>query len=505
LRGSKEKIVAVIGDGSLTGGMCFEALNQAGHILSDLLVVLNHNEMSIAASVGALSNYLNKIMSLPIYNRIRGEIGQFLTKSAMGEKIAPHLRKLEEVIKGIVVPGIFFEELGFRYFGPFDGHNLDVLIPTFKNILEIEGPKIVHVITKKGKGYRFAEEAPERFHSAGPFDISSGEPASEEKTAGEETFTAVFGRKIAEIAGHHSNVAAVTAAMPLGTGLHIFQRHFPERFFDVGIAEAHAAAFAAGLAGKDFKVFVAIYSTFLQRAYDQVMQNIALPQARAVFVIDRAGVVPADGPTHQGIYDIAYLRTLPDCVIMAPKGKEELEQMLDFSLGCAQPCFIRFPKDIAKSFPVNPSLRFREAELVAEGDDLVIIAAGTTCVQALEVRRRLARENLSVGIINPRFLKPFDEECIIKQAERCRAVVTLEDGIIEGGFGQAVLGFLNRKGLLSKIRVLNLGLPTEFVGIGKREELFKQYGLDAESLSRSIKQFLQQPKTYEQAITPQRR
>jgi len=499
LRGTKERIAAVIGDGSLTGGMCFEALNQAGHLGTDILVVLNHNEMSIAASVGALSSYLNKIMSLPIYNRIRGEIVQFLAKSAMGEKIAPHLRKLEEVIKGIVVPGIFFEELGFRYFGPFDGHNLDTLVPALKNILEIKGPKMLHVVTKKGKGWRFAEESPERFHSAPPFDVSTGTFVVKKDAPAEETFTAVFSRKIAEIGERNPAVVTLTAAMPLGTGLHLFQQRFPGRFFDVGIAEAHAAGFAAGLSQRGLKVFVAIYSTFLPRAYDQLMQNISLPQNSVVFVLDRAGIVPDDGPTHQGIFDIAYLRTIPGCVIMAPKGKEELEQMLDFSVGCASPCFIRFPKDTAKSFSANAPLRFKQSEVLAEGEDVCIIAAGTMCVQALEARERLAGEHVSVGVMNPRFLKPFDEESILACAQRCRTFVTIEDGIVEGGFGQAVLGFLNRRGLLSKVRVLTIGLPTEPVSVGKRDVLFKKYGLDTESLCRTIKKFLGQPKTYEQA------
>lgn len=499
LRGTKEKIAAVIGDGSLTGGMCFEALNQAGHLGADMLVVLNHNEMSIAASVGALSTYLNKIMSLPIYNRVRGEIVHFLAKSAVGEKIAPHLKKLEEVIKGIVVPGIFFEELGFRYFGPFDGHNLDVLIPALKNIMEIEGPKILHVVTKKGKGYRFAEEAPERFHSAPPFDVATGAFVVKKDAPAEETFTSVFSGKIAEIGARNTTVVTLTAAMPLGTGLHLFKQRFPGRFFDVGIAEAHAAGFAAGLSQKGLKVFVAIYSTFLPRAYDQLMQNIALPRNNVVFILDRAGIVPDDGPTHQGIFDIAYLRTIPGCVIMAPKGKEELEQMLDFSVECASPCFIRFPKDTAKSFSVNAPLRFKQSEVLAEGEDAFIIAAGTTCVQALEVRERLGREHVSIGVMNPRFLKPFDEESILSCARRCHNLVTIEDGIAEGGFGQAVLGWLNSKGMLSNVRVLTIGLPTEPVGVGKREFLLKKYGLDTESLCRTIKKFLGQHKTYERA------
>lgn len=486
LKKSRERVVAVIGDGSLTGGMCFEALNQAGHLGSDMLVVLNHNEMSIAASVGALSNYLNKIISKPIYNRIRHDIVHFLMKSSVGEKIAPHLKKLEEVLKGIVIPGIFFEEIGFRYFGPFDGHDTAHMTATIKNILEIEGPKILHVITKKGKGYHYAEKEPERFHSAGPFNKETGQFISSKTKGAEESFTAVFGKALVELGAQHPHVCAITAAMPLGTGLQQFSEKFPKRFFDVGIAEANALGVAAGLSKQGFKVFVAIYSTFLQRAYDQLIENVALQKRDIVCIIDRAGVVGEDGPTHHGILDIAYTRTIPDVVIMAPKGKEELEQMLEFSVGCKQPCFIRFPKDTAPSYESHSMVQFQQAEILAEGEDVLIIAVGTLCRQALEAQKQLKKEQISAAVLNPRFLKPFDEAAIRSMAERCKHVVIAEDGVTDGGFGAAVVEFFNRGGLLSQIQVVTLGFPSAFIPCGKREALLAQYGLDSAGMIKAV-------------------
>ena len=339
------KVVAVIGDGSLSGGLCFEGLNNAGHFKKDILVVLNTNELSIAPNVGALSTYLNKIISLPVYNRFKESLENFVKSRIPGpSRILRLANKFEEGLKNLFIPGMLFEELGFRYFGPFNGHDLEVLIPALKNILNIKGPRLLHVITKKGKGYPPAENEPVRFHSIGPFAVATGKPLVGEKPA--KTYTEVFSETLVELAKNNPKIVAVTAAMPEGTGLDKFRDLYPERFFDVGIAESHAVCFAAGLAKGGLKPIVAIYSTFLQRAYDQIIEEVALQNLGVVFAIDRAGIVGEDGVTHQGIFDIAFLRHIPNLVVMAPKDAQELEKMLAFAVNLDKPVAIRYPKSV---------------------------------------------------------------------------------------------------------------------------------------------------------------
>jgi len=479
----KSKTVAIIGDGSLTGGMCFEALNSCGHSQNDVLVIVNHNEMSISPSVGALSNYLVKIISTPIYNRIRGELNNFLKHFSVMEKLVSKAKKFEETIKGLVVPGIFFEELGFRYFGPIDGHNLGLLIPTLKNVISLKGPRILHVVTKKGKGYKFSEEDPENFHGASKFDVENGNAHSRKS----DVFGEVLAKKLIFLAKGNKKITAITAAMPKGTGLYLFADKFPERFFDVGIAEAHAVGFASGLAKRGLKPVVAIYSTFLQRAFDQIIHDVALQDLGVIFAVDRAGVVGEDGPTHHGVFDIGYLRLIPRMVCMAAKDKEELEDMLEFSFSLNHPVSIRYPKGEAYSLGYRTPINLGEAQIIKEGKDLCLIALGSMVKEAVECVALLEKENIKVSLVNARFIKPLDGKLLKKIASEFKMIVTLEEGSITCGFGAAILEFFESEKLLNKTHLTIKGFPDEFITAGKREKLFSLYGLDAVSLAGWIK------------------
>ena len=498
LNHGKEKIAAVIGDGSLSGGMCFEALNQAGHIDSDLIVVLNSNEMSIAPSVGTLSNYVNKIISLPIYNRVKTAVENFmkLRIPRIGPRLAKLAERFEEILKGLIVPGIFFEELGFRYFGPFDGHNIESLISNLKNIVNLKGPILFHVITKKGKGYAPAEEFPEKFHSASQFNIKTGESSLDDSLT-EESYTEVFSRHLTKLAKDNSKIIGITAAMASGTGLDLFASKFPERFFDVGIAEGHAVGFASGLAKGGYRPVVTIYSTFLQRAYDQIIEEACLQNLPIVFCIDRAGLVGQDGPTHHGILDIVYLRNLPNMVVMAPSNKEEFKMMLDFAMGYNGPIAIRYPKEKAIQSQKAPSpIVLGKSEVVVEGDNIVLLALGNMVDVALSVRELLLKEDLSAKVVNARFANPLDEELITQLAAEHKFIFTLEEGSIDGGFGSAVLEYLERSSFKEQdlikrkfFRIYHFGLPREFITYGKRNELFELCGLLPEQIVKKIVAF----------------
>ena len=486
LKKTKEKIVAVVGDGSLTGGMCFEALNQAGHLGTDLIVALNTNDMSISQSVGALSNYINKIISLPVYNRVKEAIENFmkLRIPRIGPRLAKVAERFEESLKGMIIPGIFFEELGFRYFGPFDGHNLELLITNLKNISLLEGPILFHVVTTKGKGYEPAEKFPEQFHSASAFDVSTG---ASQSAMSIPTYTSVFGEYLIELAKKNHKVVAITAAMATGTGLSKFAQIYPKRFFDVGIAEEHAVGFAAGLAKGGFKPFVAIYSTFLQRSYDQISEEACLQNLPIVFCIDRAGLVGEDGPTHHGIFDIVYLRTLPNIVIMAASNKEEFKRMLDFALEHNSPIAIRYPKDIAVDLANTPKpIELGKAEIISKGTDVALFALGSMVEIAQQTRDLLLENDISTTLINARFAKPLDQELILEAAKTHKHIFTLEEGSIDGGFGSAVLELLEESHLLPRVGVYRFGLPCEFITFGPRIKLFQQYGLTPEQIKNKI-------------------
>lgn len=485
--GGCPKAVAVIGDGSLSGGLCFEGLNNAGHLKKDLLVVLNTNELSISPAVGAVSVYLNKIMSQPLYNRFRESLEHFIrSRLPKGKVILKLADKFEKELKGFFVPGMLFEELGFRYFGPLDGHNLALLIPTLKNLLTFKGPILLHVVTKKGKGYPPAEKEPVKFHGASPFDIATGKSLS---IPSAPSYTDVFGRKIVALAKENKNIVAITAAMPEGTGLDRFRDTYPERFFDVGIAEAHAICFAAGLAKKGFIPVVAVYSTFLQRSYDQLIESIGLQNLSVVLCLDRAGISGEDGVTHQGIFDIAYLRSIPNIVIMAASSAEELEAMLEFSVRLGRPCVIRYPKEkiqnqTAKIGRRATTIELAKAEIVREGREVAVIALGAMVEKALEAVAVLEKENLDACVVNARFVKPLEKEWLLELSSRFKYLITVEDGILDGGFGSAVLEAVNRP-------VLRLGLPCEFIEHGTRELLLEKYALDAKGIAQSIKSHIE--------------
>jgi len=482
-KNTKEKIVCVIGDGSLSGGLCFEGLNNAGHLNRDLLVVLNANEMSISPVVGALSTYINKIISLPIYNRFRSSLEDFIRKRVpKGLRLLKLADKFEEGLKGLFIPGIFFEEMGFRYFGPLDGHNLEILISTLKNILTLPGSKILHVITKKGKGYEPAERQSIRFHSALPFQISTGETRDQIPEIRRSVYAEVFSKKLVELAKENKRIVAITAAMPEGTGLALFRENCPDCFFDVGIAESHAICFSAGLAKGGLKPVVAIYSTFLQRAYDQIIEEICLQNLPVVLAIDRAGIVGEDGQTHQGIFDLVYLRHIPNLVLMVPKDGKELEEMLGFALELDKPVAIRYPKDKLPitNYPLPiTKLELGKAEVLREGRDIAIISIGSMVIPALEASFILEKEGITCSVINARFAKPLDVD-LFKEIGKNRPILfTVEEGILEGGFGSALQEVLEK-------RVVRIGLPSEFIPQGKRQILLENYGLTPEGIATKI-------------------
>jgi len=477
------KVACVIGDGSLSGGLCFEGLNNTGHLKKDILVVLNTNELSIAPNVGAISNYLNKIISLPVYNRFHDNLENFLkTRVPRGSRLIKLMAKFEEGLKGLFVPGILFEELGFRYFGPIDGHDLNALTSTLKNILEIKGPRLLHIVTKKGKGYSFAEKDPVRFHGVSHFDIHTGEVVIKKSSPGVKSYTEIFRDKIAQLAQSDKRIVAITAAMPEGTGLDKFRDCFPERFFDCGIAEAHAVCFAAGLAKQGLKPVVAIYSTFLQRAYDQIIQEVSLQELPVIFAIDRAGIVGEDGVTHQGIFDIAYLRSIPNLVVMAPGNGWELEQMLELALQLDKPAAIRYPRaEVSLEEDLAAPLKLGQGQLIREGKDFTIIALGSMVLAAKGALELLNQEGLSGSLINARFAAPLDMELIKRVCGEGKFIFTIEEGIRDAGFGSAVAQQLNKP-------VERLGLPFEFIPHGARGLLLEKYKLTGAGIAAHIRQ-----------------
>ena len=496
------KIVAVIGDAALGGGMAFEALNHSGHLGKDIIVILNDNAHSISRTVGALSHYLNRIMTAPIYNRIRQDVERILRRvPRLGFRMIRAARKLEEGLKNLLVPGMIFEEMGFRYFGPVDGHNIGLVISTLKNIVNLKGPLLVHLITKKGKGCTFAEECPDKFHGIGPFDTNSGKKLESVDTdlsltnnIPQPTFTEAFSQKLVKLARDNEKIVAVTAAMPEGTGLDKFASQFPERFFDVGIAEQHAVTFAAGMARAGLRPVVAIYSTFLQRAYDQIVHDVALQNLPVVLAIDRAGLVGEDGATHQGSLDMAYLRHIPNLVVLAPKDVFELEQMLEFALKSDKPMCIRYPKDKCPMVEVTnkegEGIELGKAQILKKGLDLAIIAVGSMVHIALETAQLLNKDNIEPWVINARFIKPLDRELIRNLTIRVKKIITIEEGVLEGGFGSAILELLEKEEIRN-VWVKRFGLPSEFIEQGKREELLKKYNLTPVAVANYIKESYQ--------------
>ena len=485
------KVIAVIGDGSMTAGMAFEALNWSGEREKDLIIILNDNEMSISPNVGAMSSYLNRVMAGQQITKLRTKIHDFLkTVPGVGEQIIKFARKAEESLKGFVVPGMLFEELGFKYIGPIEGHRLDHLIKHLQNVRAMDRPVLVHVITKKGKGYRFAEEEPSRFHGIGPFDIATGKSIVSDNAS--PSYTQVFGRTMVQLAREDTRIVAITAAMTGGTGLDRFASEFPERFYDVGIAEQHGVTFAAGLATEGFVPVVAIYSTFLQRAYDQVLHDVCLQNLPVVFALDRGGIVGDDGPTHHGLFDFSYLRSIPNIVIMAPKDENELQHMLKTAVECGGPASIRYPRGSGVGVPldeVTKTIEIGKAQIVREGGDLAIIAIGSTVYPSLDAAELLADENIEVTVVNSRFVKPLDKALLSEIASSFKKIVTVEENVLMGGFGSAVLELFEETGILGAT-VKRLGIGDAFVEQGTQTQLKKQQGIDAQGIAQAVRNMM---------------
>ena len=482
----RPKVVAVIGDASLGGGMALEALNHAGQLKKDIVVILNDNKMAISKSVGALSHYLNRIITTPIYNRIRQDIENLVQRvPRLGKRLFTTAKRLEESLKNLLVPGIIFEELGFRYFGPIDGHNVEEIVHTLRNVLRLEGPIFIHAVTIKGKGYSRAEKIPEKFHGIN----SSGADNVKLKR---KTFTQVFSEKLIRLAHQDKRIVAITAAMPEGTGLDKFAQSFPQRFYDVGMAEGHAVGFAAGLACRGLRPVVAIYSTFLQRAYDQIVHDVALQDLPVILCLDRAGIVGEDGPTHQGTLDIAYLRHIPNLVIMAPADGEELEAMLEFALKGSGPLAIRYPKGEIPSKKLLDfgdyklaKIQYGKAQALREGEDATIIALGSMVYPSLEAAKILATKGIDCAVVNARFVKPLDELLIKGLCAKSKTVLVVEEGVSTGGFGSAVLELLERE-KISGANIKTIALPCDFISHAKREFLLERYGLTAKGLVHTL-------------------
>ena len=472
-RGEDGTVIALIGDGAMTAGMAFEALNHAGDLQErNLVVVLNDNEMSISQNVGAMSSYLSRKLSAPMVRTMKGWAKEFL--SGLPGDMLHWARKAEESLKVFFSPGLLFEALNFRYVGPIQGHRIDVLLETFENVKKMieagSGPILVHALTEKGHGYAPAEADPLKYHGVTRFDVASGEFAP--KKSAPPSYTGVFADALIRLAEQDDRIVAITAAMAPGTGLDKFQRHFPKRFYDVGIAEQHGVTFAAGLAAEGMKPVAAIYSTFLQRAYDQVVHDVCLQNLDVTFALDRAGLVGADGATHQGLWDISYFRNLPNAVVMAPKDENELQHMLATAIAHPGPAAVRYPRGSGLGVPLDPEIKplsLGEAELLRDGEDVAIVAIGTMVHPALDAAERLRAEgDLSVAVLNARFARPLDRERILDLVSRCGAIVTIEEHVGAGGFGSAVLELLSEEAIRVPVRVL--ALPSELVEHGENIE-----------------------------------
>jgi 1-deoxy-D-xylulose-5-phosphate synthase len=488
IKKGNEKVVAVVGDGAMTSGLSFEALNSAGHLKKNMLIILNDNEMSIAKNVGGMSRYLNRVITNPLYNRIRGEVDKQLSRF-------PRLKKFSnaslEGMKHLFVPGIIFEELGFRYFGPVDGHNVMGLVKTLRDVLALNSCSFLHILTKKGKGCAFAEKDEEKGHGVVPFDVKTGEKievASLKNDVTGVSYTQAFADALSKHARRNPKVVAITAAMPSGTGLSQFQKEFPERFFDVGIAEQHAVTFAGALARGGLKPVVAIYSSFLQRAHDSVMHDVALQRQSIVIGIDRAGLVGADGATHQGIFDLAYLGSVPGIVLASPIDEYEMEKMMELALNHASIFAIRYPRaNIPKMFDAFPRKGFDvgEGELLLDGEDVTILALGSMVETACKTHALLVKEGVSARVVNMRFARPLDEQLILDSLKKTKFLFTLEEHVARGGFGSKVLEFLEEKNIRN-VPLKRFALPDEFIEHGSRDAQLDEFGLSPEKITASI-------------------
>ena len=491
LNESKNSVLAVIGDGSISNGMAYEALNNSGNASSDFTVILNDNEMSISKNVGAMAQHLNNVITGRYYNRVRDELmSRIKGFTDRGEMLYKIVKKLEEGLKSIILPGNLFEEFGFRYIGPIDGHNIPALIKTFNNIKNLKGPNILHVLTKKGKGYQYAEESPTEFHSSKPFLIESGETRKSTSIS----FSGAFGATMKMLGEKYSDIIGISAAMLDGTGLNEFARKFPDRFFDVGIAEGHAVTFAAGLAADGKKPYVAIYSTFMQRAVDQVIHDVALQKLPVVFCMDRAGLVGDDGPTHHGVFDISFMNMIPDMVIMAPKDEDELKDMLYTAYFESGPCAIRYPRGSANGTMNNEFPRripAGEWEILQDSGspNIAVLAVGSMVKESILALKIAADKKIRPMLVNARFIKPLDHKMLDRIIEMNIPVLTVEEGSLPGGFGSSVNSYiLARSNSMQAVK--NMGLPDRFIEHGSRDCLLKNSGIDRESIAESIRHLL---------------
>ncbi len=488
LKKDKGKIIAVIGDGSMTGGLAYEGLNQTGDLKKDLIVVLNDNEMSIARNVGVLSSFLSRKLSAKHFMSLREELKDFLKSlPKFGDDVYNLAKRTEESFKAFVTPGMLFESFNFNYFGPIKGHRLDHLIDTLQNVKEMHEPVLFHVTTTKGKGYPPAEQNPTYFHGVGSFEMETGNGVSAQEKP--PTYTEVFGKTLMELARENEKIVAVTAAMPEGTGLTAFSEAFPERFVDVGIAEQHAVTFAAGLATEGFCPVVAIYSTFLQRAYDQILHDVCLEGHPVVFALDRGGIVGEDGPTHHGLFDLSYLRGLPNMVVMAPKDENELRHMLATAVQHSGPIAFRYPRGYGAGVPIDDeihTLPIGKGEVLTKGNDVAILAIGFTVASALEAAKQLEDESISATVVNCRFVKPLDTELIIRLATEIPFILTVEENVLHGGFGSAVVECLMDAGITNS-RVVRIGIPDTYVEHGSQKILRSKYGIDTSGIVKAVR------------------
>lgn len=488
LKGDAAKTIAVIGDGSMTGGMAFEALNHAGHIHKNLIVILNDNEMSISPNVGALSSFLSRKLTSKTAIRVKKDMEHFLKSfSNLGENILHLLKRTEESLKGFFTPGMLFEALKFEYIGPIPGHQLEALLETLKNVRDFStGPVLIHVLTTKGKGYPPAEKNPGDFHGVGPFEPATGKPKPSPPSP--PSYTSIFGKTISDIADEDPRIAAITAAMPAGTGLTNFAEKFPDRFFDVGIAEQHAVTYAAGLATEGMLPVVAIYSTFFQRALDQIIHDVCLPGLPVTLAIDRGGVVGDDGPTHHGVFDLSFLRFIPNLILMAPKDEEELRHLLYTAIYYPGPAAVRYPRGIGEGVQLTKDLKkipIGEGELLREGKDILLLPIGNRVYPALEAAAGLEKLGISAAVINPRFIRPLDGDLICEWAEKTGKIVTIEDNVKKGGFGSSVLELFasrNLTGIESRL----LGFPDKFIEHAPQDILWQKGKVDTPAIINEV-------------------
>lgn len=485
LQNEKSRVFAVIGDGALSGGMAFEALNNAARLKSNLVIVLNDNQMSISKNVGGMSNYLGSIRTNTNYTGLKEDVENRLrSMSHIGNTLADHIKGAKDLVKRIFVPGMLFEDMGITYIGPIDGHDVKQMVNAFENASKLQKAVIVHVCTKKGKGYLPAENDPSAFHGVAPFKPSDGSLKNKEKQL---TYTSVFSKKLIELADKNEKITAISAAMPSGTGLSAMAVKYPDRFFDVGIAEEHAVTFAAGMAASGMKPVVAIYSTFFQRAYDQILHDVCIGKLPVVFAVDRAGLVGSDGETHQGIFDISYFNSMPNMTLMAPKNVWELEKMLEFAVDFDGPVAVRYPRGKAYTGleEFTQDIEYGKSELISSGDDTALIAVGSMVETAEEVKRILDDRGISVTIVNARFIKPLDEDMLSEIVNTHRFIVTMEEGVLTGGFGQSISHWCQENAEVMPA-VKNIALPDKFIEHGSVEMLKKKYEIDAVGIAEKI-------------------